>query len=701
MRQRQPRLSNRRLAGAAHAVAVALAAVAAAALVGGPRVAHVTAADAAPKLTVQAGVRSFYDPGDHVVVTATVEASSLFSGSIDVAAFGSTNVSQRIDVAGGTTKTVRLVVPTNPQFVDDNGLVVQLTRGNDSVAEERVRLKVADAVEVVGVLPAVATRAGKLPEQVKLASDTGTAQVIELPVDLVALGAAALEVYDTIAATSADLTSLPAPARSAMLAWLNRGGRLLLDDAANLSALPAPWQPAAAGYALAGQGEVRVVAGALSEGKWATLIEPTGSSASENSSFFGGEFFGQVQGDLARRAGVSLPSMKPVIIPLVVYCVLVSLGLFVLLKVLRRMTLAWLAIPVLAALTAGGIVVAGSGWRQVSDPSASAFVDGYPGGGQAQLSMLTFSRDGGTERVRFPANWHGAIDANFFNGGISSLVPTVRSGSESTEVSVRLEAGQVTIASVTGPTAAVGLTVSAAVRGDEVVGVVTNDSPEPLAAVAVFSPGGVQLVGDLAPAGTAEFAIDADPLPAGFSLFERAWLFDNAVQSTEGGRAAPEAGIWGLASTNTVLYPSGMVRAAGWTNTRPADGVGLQTRTVVTSLAPIISEGGPLPGAAVRSSVVRSPSGNFGNGLGDIVYRFVTPPNTTGRLVLEVPFGAGPAELWNGTAWIKAVTNDRLIAVPQPAVRNGVVMMRISPDNGFFDPSQRIILRGVTAEDDL
>ena len=664
-------------------------------------VSRVAAADGEPELSVEAAVRSWYDPGDHVVITATVKASSLFSGSVDVAAFGSANVSQRIDVAGGTTKTVRLVVPTNPQFVDDNGLVVQLTRGNDSVAEETVRLKVADVVEIVGVLPAAATRAGKLPEQVELASDTGTAQVIALPVELVELGAAALEVYDTIGATSADLTSLPAPARGALLAWLNRGGRLLLDDAADLSALPAQWRPAAAGYALAGQGEVRVIAGAISEGRWATLIEPTGSSASESSGFFGGEVLGQVQSDLARRAGVSLPSMKPVIIPLVVYCVLVSLGLFILLKVLRRMTLAWLAIPLLAALTAGGIVVAGSGWRQVSDPSASAFVDGYPGGGQAQLSMLTFSRDGGTERVRFPANWHGAIDANFFNGGISSLVPTVRSGSESTEVSVRLEAGQVTIASVTGPTADVGLTVSATVRNNEVIGVVSNESPQPLTAVAVFSPGGVQLVGDLAPGDSAEFAIDADPLPVGFSLFERAWLFDNAGQSTEGGRAAPEAGIWGVASTNTVLYPSGMVRAAGWTNTRPADGAGLATRTVVASLAPITSEGGPLPGATVRSQIVRSPFGIFGNGLGDIVYRFVTPPGTTGRLVLEVPFGAGPAELWTGNAWTKVVPNDRLIAVPPSAMRDGVVMMRISPDNGFFDPSQRVILRGVTAEDDL
>ena len=666
----------------------------------GGSLSQVHADGAAPELTVEAGVRNWYDPGDHVVVTATIAADSLFSGSVEVNAFASAIVSQRLDVAGGTTKTVRLVVPTNAQIIDDNGLAVQLVRGNDTVATKTVKLKAAEQVEIVGVLPAMATRAGKLPEQSKLATDTGTAQVIALPIEVVDLGSAALEVYDSIAATTSDVKSLPPAARAAMLAWLNRGGRLLLDDAADLSALPTDWRPGPAGYALAGRGEVRVVAGAISEGEWSTIIEPSGGSASEGGMFFGGEVFNSVQSDLARRAGVKLPSMMPVIIPLVVYCILVSLGLFVLLRLARRMTLAWIAIPALAAVTATGIVIAGSGWRQVGDPAASVFVDGYPGGGEAKVSMLTFSREGGTARVQFPANWYSEIDPNTFFGGSTGLAPRVRSEGSGTEVSVRLDAGQVTTATITGPTADVGLAVTAVVADDEVVGVVTNTSTTTLHQVAVFGPGGVETVGDLAPGDSADYAIDADTLPPGFSLGDRAWTFSMFDPDQFPERLA-EAGVWGLASQATVLYPSGMVRAAGWTDERPADGVGLATRAVVTSLALAQPGVGPLSSAAVRSQAVRSPFGQFGNGLGDQVERFVVPPGAgTSSLVLEVPLGMGQAEVWNGTAWVKAPLVKRVAPVPPAAVRSGVVLVRISPDvNGFIDPNQRIELRGATPKD--
>ena len=651
-------------------------------------------------LTVDAGVRNWYDPGDHVVVTATIEAEALFSGSVEITAFASALISQRIDVAGGTTKTIRLVVPTNAQFIDDNGLSVQLVRGNDTVATKTVKLKAADQVEIVGVLPAMATRAGKLPEQAKLATDTGTAQVIALPIEVVDLGSAALEVYDSIAATTSDVKSLQPAARAAMLAWLNRGGRLLLDDAADLSALPIDWRPGPEGYALAGRGEVRILAGAISEGEWSTIIEPSGGSSSEGGSFFGAELINSVQSDLARRAGVKLPSMMPVIIPLLAYCVLVSLGLFVLLKLARRMTLAWIAIPVLAAVTATGIVIAGSGWRQVGDPAASVFVDGFPGGGDAKLSMLTFSREGGTARVQFPANWYGDIDPNVFFGGGAGLVPRVRTDGSGTEVSVRLDAGQVTTATVTGPTADVGLSVTAQIADEKVVGVVTNTSPTTLYQVAVFGPGGVDTVGDLAPGDFAEYAIDAEALPPGISLGDRAWTF-SLVEPAKSPERLAEAGVWAMASQAMVLYPSGMVRAAGWTDDRQADGIGLATRTVLTSLAPTQPGDGPLSAAAVRSQAVRSPFGQFGNGLGDQVERFVVPVGADTRtLVLEVPLGVGQAEVWSGSAWVKAPQVKRVASVPAGSVRSGVVLVRLSPDvNGFIDPSQRIVLRGATPKD--
>jgi hypothetical protein len=78
------------------------------------------------------------------------------------------------------------------------------------------------------------------------------------------------------------------------------------------------------------------------------------------------------------------------------------------------------------------------------------------------------------------------------------------------------------------------------------------------------------------------------------------------------------------------------------------------------------------------------------------------PEGTTGRLVIEVPFGTGGTEVWTGAAWTKVKADDRLIALPPDALRDGVVLLRVSPDvNNFFDPSSRMVLRGATAKDDL
>jgi hypothetical protein len=414
---------------------------------------------------------------------------------------------------------------------------------------------------------------------------------------------------------------------------------------------------------------------------------------------FGAEQFGTTQGDLARRSGVKLPSMAPILVPLVVYGVLVSLGLFVLLKLLRRMAFAWVAIPVLALVTAVGIVIAGHGWRSVGRPAASAFVDGYPGGAVAQVSMLTFSRDGGTTRVALPSGWHGDGDPTGFFAGESGLVPRVRSSATGTELSVRLDAGQVTTATASGPSAEVGLTASARVDGDSIVGTVTNSAPYPLEAVAVFGTGGVDVVGDLAPGGSAEFTLPARPLPAGFGLGNEAWRFDGPDEVR---RELPESGIWGAASVSTVLYPTGMVRVAGWTEARPADGDGLSTRSVVTSLAAVAPGDGPLPAAAVRTITPRSPFGMFGNGLGDAVHRFTVPPEAAAqRMVVELPLGLEAVEVWTGTTWVTITAVKRVAAVPPAAVRDGVVLVKVANDiNGaFFGPDQKPVLRGATPED--
>ncbi len=656
------------------------------------------AAEAPPKVTVDAGMRGWFDLGDHVVVTVTLEASTLFRGRIEVLATSGATVVRDIEVAGGTTKAFLLVAPTG---FDSSPIKVQLLRGDSLVATKQVSMKVAEQVEIVGVMPALATRVGKVPEVVTMSSDTGRAQLGQLPVEVFDLGSAALDVYDTIIATSADLRSMSQDQRTSMLGWLNRGGRLLLDDDGDLSALPKEWQPGAAGYAWAGRGEVRIIDGAGSAGRWATIIEPSGSAYTDDANqFFGNEQTVPVQQDLARRAGVTLPSLGPLLWPLVVYWFAVSILVFVVLKMTRRLTFAWVAIPLLALIAAGGIIAYGNQWRSSGKPVASTFVDGYPGGGEAQVSVLAFSRDGGTSRVSLPDGWQSDSEADTMFFGFRSVASQFATGGDRADVSFRLEAGQVSTATVTGATGDVGLRVEAVVDGDDVSTTVTNTNPYPLHDVAVFGPGGAKYIGELAPGASATAAIDADPLPSGFGLFDRAW---NNVPIDSSSDQIVERGVWGLASGSHSLYPHGMVRVAGWTADRPGDASAsrLQTRAVVTTTAPVQPGVGPLSAAAVRGVTVRTPLTQFGNGLSDWVYRFMLPTSANvGPLGLELPAGLANIEIWNGTSWTTAVPAKRIVHLPAAAVVDGVVLARVPNDNQFmFNGDVTITLRGLTAKE--
>ncbi len=683
-----------------HALAVIAAAIALVSISPfGSFGARVAAAE--PKFEVAAGLRGWFDPGDHVVVAATVTSDDLLDGRIDVVTQTGARVTREVQVAGGTSKTFLLVVPTG---LDGSALDVRLYRDGELSVRRSVPMKVAEQVELVGVLPALVTRVGELPEQTNLATDTGKAQLAELSLEQMALGTAALDVFDTIAATSADLGSLQPAPRAALLGWLNRGGRLLLDDSGDLSTLPAEWRPGAAGYSLAGRGEVRLLNGAATAGQWASIVQPSAMSSTENNQFFGGEQLGTVQQDLARRAGVKLPSMLPLLVPLVVYWFVVSVVLFLVLKASRRLTLAWIAIPLLAALTAGGVLVFGDQWRSAGKPSATLYVDGYPGGGDGMLSLLTFSRNGGTASATLPAGWQSESELTTMFGFAEfsiTVAPQVIPTSDATQVKVRLEAGQVATATLAGPTTDSGLRAVAHVDGASVVGTVTNEGPITLTQVAVFAPGGAQLIGSLAPGASAPFSLRADSLPQGFSLADRVWKSVDRPGHDPADLA--EYGIWTNASTSRVMYPSGLVRVAGWTDERPSEASmsgGLTSVAVVTELARIEPGTGPLPAASVRTSSVRSPFTQFGNGTADSVYRYLLPPETQlgKRLVVSLPVGIDSIDMWNGSAWVPTSAIKRLITIPPNFVQQGVVMLRIANNGQFFSDAIPVV-RGATPKD--
>ena len=656
-----------------------------------------------PTIKAVGGLRGWFEPGDHVVILATVSSDELVDGRVEVSSQTSTyTVSRIVQVAAGTEKEVRVVVPSPSQ--EAAAVDVRLMKGGQELAKTTVKFSTSDTVELVGVMPGLAARAGKVPKTTQLLDGLGRAEIDELSDESFVMGASALEVYDTIIAVGGDLESLDSVGKASLFGWINHGGRLLLDDDAGLSLLPTQWRPVGT-YALAGRGEIRVVQGLASAGKFAEIIEPSASNnTSEAGVFFGAEGFGSVQNDLAARAGVRLPTLTPILLALLGYVVVVGPLCYAVLRRRRRLASAWVLIPAIALVTGAGVLVTAGKWRDNGHPAAVAFVDGYPGGSESQVTLLAFNRSGGTSRISMPQGWQLHESQGGFNN--FEVRHQFSAANDGALFQSRLEPGQVTTGEFVGPSGDVGLDVQALASGKKITGKVTNTSTERLADVAVFSSGDAELIGSLEPGQSKTFAIDAQPLPAGFSLVDRVW--SRPEQGIGNGNASElaEFGVWASASTRTSLYPIGLVRAAGWTDDRPIEtntGSLTPTRTVVTQTAIVLQGDGSLSSGAVRTVQVRAPFNQFGGGNGDSAIRYLLPPDLPQQtLVIEAAFGMKSLEFWDGKTWLKVPLKSRLAVVPTAAIRAGAVLARIRPDANFsFDPNQVLLLRGATAKDKI
>lgn len=653
------------------------------------------AAGAETAIDITAGVNSYTDEGDDVVVRVSVTADELVDGSIVVAAPDSgRTVRQDIQVPAGTTKEALLVVPTSRA----GRLTVEVRHGGDVVAQGATVLRADGATELVGVLPRLLARTDELAEQATLDSGTGRAELAALGTDVLDLGTPALDVYDTVVGDGDELAALTDAQRRSLLLWVHAGGRLLLegstDVTSSIAALPDEWRPADdATYALVGLGEIRIVEGTAA-GEWARLIEPSG--AADETLSFGEDVMFDGQLELAERAGVRLPSLAPLIIAVAVYGFVIGPILYLALRRARRLTLGWVAIPVLALLTTGAIVVAGNRYRAAGNPATATFVEDTPVGALTLTNVLTFSRNGGERDVDLPARWHLDASGDFYTGQFGTGGELVGAADGTRRFELRLDAGQVTTTTFAGETDPVGLVLTAALADGEVAGTVTNATSLRLRDVVVFAGNDSATVRELEAGATADWSVSA---PRDVGLFlnraQRAWL------GQFGGPPGPpqddqlvEFGIYGAASLKWELYPTGMARAVGWTEDLPTvldAGDDPSDRAAVSVLAPIEANGTPPGVTTTRVAIVRSPNAPGNNGVGtDQVYRYVLAPDAEldgpGTLTLTAPDDTVVSELafWDGTEWIESTLGED-VAVPAAAVREGVVLVRTEL-SGMGDP---------------
>lgn len=629
---------------------------------------------AIPRFTAEIGVRGFADPEAPQLVTITVSAGAALDGRVEVRSPSGATSSRLVQVAGGTSKTFRLVSGSG---MFGGRLEVSLYDGDRLVNTRPLDLQPGSGVEVVAVGQAMAERVGELPDSVELAGGLGRAVVTTLTADIWELGQAALATFDTIIAASADLATLPDAQRRSLISWLNDGGILVLDDTLDLSALPAPWRPGAAGYALAGRGMVRVGEGAAGAGRWASLIAPTGQRGRENpNQFIEPGFVERIGMDLTRNSGLRLPRLGSMLLPLVIYVVVVAAGVYLVVRAMRRMTLAWVAIPAVAVLASVGLLIGGSSWRGTGRQAATSFVDCSAGGCSAQSTLLTYSRAGGTERVNVPPGWQ-------LDTALASFIGRAGPGTDLRQdaaaggavLSERLDAGQITTTTLTGgaPLPGTGLTVRAAISGDVVTGTVTNGTGLTITKAAVVGPGGSKSVGTLAPGASAEFEIRARPAPLGGVSIDQMWPSPN-------GQPAPQWGVWGLAAMGRTMIPTGTVRAIGWVEERVVElAPDARHTTLISALAAVTAPGGLVSPGAVRAVVVRSPQTSFANGLEDTVIRYWLPATTSATVPMEIDAqaGIGSLDLLTDGGWRPVAVQGGRFRVPPAAIRDGVVIARI------------------------
>ena len=655
---------------------------------------------AAAELRVTVGVDGRYEPGDPIVLRVAVTADELIDGEIVVTMRGmSTSTRRDVQVAAGTTKEFYFALPSS---WEEPTFEVTVRDGDAEVAAESARARQRTSGEVVGVLPRLTARLGELPGEVALADGIGQAAVGELPLDVIDLGVAALRSYDSIAAGAEDLAELDERQRDALFAWVSLGGILMLDDDAAVDDLPEAWQPGPMGNAWADLGEIRLTDGQALSGEWAEIVQPTiiGSPAAMGSA----EMMIDPQQDLARRAGLDLPSITPLVLGIAGYAIVLGPVVYFVLRRMRRLTLGWFVIPAVAVLTAGGVAVAGGGALRNGNPATATFVQDSAAGGYAMSNVLTFSDSGGRADVDLPAGW-ALAGANEMFWGNGRLVPIeiIRNGDGTSRSSVTLESTQANVRMYAGTTTSSGLTTTAVWDGDrDVSGTITNGTDVTLHDVAVFAGEDEALVGDLAPGETADWSMSAvrnlrfnwdmrgaavwgEPFggPVPFDREVKPLQVDGDVDTDT--RSMVEFGVWGAASGDVEMFPSGMARVVGWTDELPSLLIpddDTSSRTVVTSLSPVTGDDGAVNAATIRSIAVRSPF--FGPVPGNLqVFRYVLPTEADPDELFVVGVHQVDAEeiaFWDGGEWVEGDATLDAIPVPDDAIRGGVVLVRTDVD---------------------
>jgi hypothetical protein len=656
------------------AVALAVAGVAAATLAAAPASAQQDRGAEGVQVDVEAGIDGRYLVGRRLPVTVTIEADRLVRGTVEVAVDGLAGTwSVPVEVPGGSTKEVVVVVPSPVGFAIGDVAVRLLGAGDAVVVEAEVEPLQAD--ELAGLLPGVA--GADVPEPLALPEGLGVAHFATLdPDDLVLAGAA--DPFGTIVAGPDEVGTLDATARANLADWVDRGGRLVVDSQPGtpVSGLPDPWQPGPAGRVAAGLGEVRQSGGRAAAGDWGAVVQPTPTASMAEFPEMGemGMIPEPVADALARDAGIDALDLPWLLAFLAAYVLLAGPIAYVLLRK-RRASLGWVAIPALAiAFTAVAFVV-GSDLRGGTTTAHGTVLEQSPAVDRATTVVGTVSRSGRDGSAAFPAGWTAApVDPGPFaqRAPTDVAVSTTQAGSAA---SMPLTAGDFGVVRGTGPVEGTGdeLVVIEATSVDEgVAGTVTNQHPFTLEDAGVFLGRAAVPLGDIGPGETVDFEIQGSEFRMGdpWSPPDAAVWPDQSGFSGDGrvGQSAVNLGLLAVAlePLGPNARPRGIATVVGWTRDLPSPlRGGADGRSAVVTRAAVTAAPGALGRGAARRELLRGPEGidvadaDLGRDVRAVAWQFDVPPGTDGvTLGLSVPTYVHRVDVWDGQRWATVDDTD-------------------------------------------
>jgi hypothetical protein len=692
--------AGRRRYGALLGVLTIVAAIVLVLLPGGTSAAWPVATPGSPaaQLSAAVGDAGSFIPGRPALVRVAVRSDRLIAGQLVVTA-GSFQVTQLIEVAGGSSKQFEVVVPTDAA---QNSLqaAVNVIEGGVTLATSAPTALAAPDTEVVGLLPDLLV-GRTLPGPARLSVDAGTARFVAVSDQDLALAPPSLGALSAVALGADGLSRLSADARQGVLGWTARGGRLLVDaqpgDA--VAGLPVAWQPpAGSSRATAGVGQVVFTDGLMAAGQWQGLVAPI--SHATGVVYQGG--FGASSSlslALATDAGLKSPRLPWLIAFLVVYILLVGPVSFLVLRRCRRPELLWVVIPALSlvfAATSYGIGSAGRSLRLVH----GTIVDTSTPGGTALSYVGVLAGGQGTITLDAPNGWvmQRFNDLQSPPPGADTVglkaVPLTRG----IHGSIGLNAGQFAIVDASGPAAVSGqlaVTARSTVTGAE--GTVTNTTGYGLQDVTVLiGPAGAD-IGSLKPGEQKSWILTAGVANStGVSVENQLWgmsslMFGRSgsnciVQGAPVGFSGPGVvsgcGVGPVGSGGTASLPlwsagpvglapdtrsGGVAVALGWTRgyqpplTVGGHGRVGKGRTAVVGTA-AVQPVAPLGELAIWRQVVRGQLTEVGPGM------FVDPTNSgqrttvawglpaavaTHQLSLAIPGGSGEVDVWSQGTWRK------------------------------------------------